>query len=143
VASLEWQARAFEQRMGILCTFRASSEEIAVDGDQAIALFRVCQEALNNIAKHAGASRVDIRLDAYGDSLLLEIADDGKGIAGDDIGKRSCFGLLSMKERAHSLGGTIDIASPSGRGTTISVTAPLHRGLEPHHDRSAMEVQAR
>lgn len=125
VASLEWQAHAFQQRMSIPCTFLASHEQIDLDRDQAIALFRVCQEALNNIAKHAGASRVDIRLDATDASLLLEISDDGKGIGAMDMGKRDCFGLRGMKERARSLGGTLDIAGNQRGGTTIALSLDL------------------
>jgi len=143
VASLEWQARAFERRMAIPCSFHASHDDIALGGEQAIALFRVCQEALNNVAKHASASRVDIRLDADGHSLLLEIADDGKGIGGSDLGKRTCFGLRGMRERAHSLGGTIDIASEPGRGTTISVTAPLRNAPDGDSHAASAEAQAR
>jgi two-component system, NarL family, sensor histidine kinase UhpB len=121
VASLEWQAHAFEQRMGVSCTFSASHEEIELDRDQAVALFRICQEALNNIAKHAAATRVNIRLDATDDSLLLEIQDNGRGIASDDLGKAHCFGLRGMKERARSLDGGLDIASGAG-GTTIALS---------------------
>ena len=125
VASLEWQAHAFEQRMGIPTAFRASHEQVDLDRDQAVALFRVCQEALNNIAKHAGASRVDIRLDATDESLLFEISDDGKGIAALDMGKRDCFGLRGMQERARSLGGTLDIAGNLRGGTTITLSLNL------------------
>jgi two-component system, NarL family, sensor histidine kinase UhpB len=130
VASLEWQAQTFEQRMSIPCAFRASHEHIELDRDQAIALFRVCQEALNNIAKHAGATRVDIRLDATDESLLLEISDDGKGIGVADRGKRECFGLRGMQERARSLGGTLDIAGNQRGGTTITLSLHLPRRMD-------------
>jgi len=120
VASLEWQTRAFERRMGIACSFHASQDEIELDRNSGVAMFRVCQEALNNIAKHAGATRVDVRLDATDDALMLEIHDNGRGIAGADMAKRSCFGLRGMKERARSLGGEVEIRSEGGGGTTVA-----------------------
>jgi signal transduction histidine kinase len=120
VASLEWQTRTFEQRMGIPCAFQASREDIALDEDSALAMFRVCQEALNNIAKHAHATRVDVRLDATDDALMLEIHDNGRGIAAADMAKRSCFGLRGMRERASSLGGEIEIRSDRNGGTTVA-----------------------
>jgi two-component system sensor histidine kinase UhpB len=138
VASLEWQAHTFEQRMGVSCVFRASHEAIDLDRDQAVALFRICQEALNNIAKHAAATRVDIRLDATDDSLLLEIQDNGKGIAAPDMAKADCFGLRGMKERARSLGGMLDISS-NARGTTIALSltfAGVTRSMDPVAERA-------
>jgi len=120
VASLEWQARTFADRMGMPCSFRASREDIELDRNSAVAMFRVCQEALNNVAKHAHATRVDIRLDSTDDALMLEIHDNGNGIVAADMAKRSCFGLRGMKERAHSLGGEVEIRSDGDGGTTIT-----------------------
>jgi two-component system, NarL family, sensor histidine kinase UhpB len=120
VASLEWQARTFEKRTSIPCSFQASREDIPLDRDPALAMFRVCQEALNNVAKHAHATRVDIRLDSTDDALMLEIHDNGKGIVAADMAKRSCFGLRGMKERAHSLGGEVEIRGDGDGGTTIT-----------------------
>jgi signal transduction histidine kinase/CheY-like chemotaxis protein len=137
VASLEWQARAFEQRMGIPCSFKASQEEIVLERVSAVAMFRVCQEALNNIAKHAHATRVDVSLDATDDVLMLEIHDNGKGIAAADMAKRSCYGLRGMKERANSLGGEVEIRSDGGTTITFSLfpdsppTGKLSVGSEP------------
>jgi signal transduction histidine kinase len=121
VASLEWQAQSFERRMGLPCSFQASREEIALDRDSAVAMFRIFQEALNNIAKHAHATRVDVRLDATADALMLEIHDNGKGIVPEDMAKPSCFGLRGMKERARSLGGELEIRSDSGTTITFSL----------------------
>lgn len=127
VPSLEWQVRAFEHRMGIACSFQSSREEIILPPDAAIAMFRVCQEALNNIAKHANATRVDVRLDATDDALLLEVHDNGKGIDPADMTKRTCFGLRGMKERARSLGGEVEIRSD--RGTTIAFSIFIDQPL--------------
>ena len=133
VASLEWQARTFEQRMGVPVLFETSHEHIALDRDQAIAVFRICQEALNNVSKYAGASRVEVRLDASADRLDLEVYDDGCGISPDDMGKADCFGLRGMRERAFSLGGALRISGGVGRGTLIALWLPLSSALEKRH----------
>jgi PAS domain S-box-containing protein len=131
VAALEWQARSFEQRMGIACRFASSHAEIPLGGDQAIALFRICQEALNNVAKYAGARSVDIRLKAGAGRLTLAVADDGKGIETSELNRPDRFGLRGMRERAHSLGGAVDVRGTPGRGTTVSVSLPLAGPVAP------------
>ncbi len=130
VAALEWQARSFEQRMGIACRFASSHEEIPLAPEHAIALFRICQEALNNVAKYAEARAVDIRLRAGAGRLVLDIGDDGRGIAPAELNRPDRFGLRGMRERAHSLGGTVEIRGTPGAGTTISVSLPLARPAE-------------
>ena len=124
VAALEWQARDFQHRMGIACSFVASADDVPVDRAAAIAAFRICQEALNNVAKYASARRVEVRLDHGPEGLLMTIRDDGKGLQPADLAKPDCFGLRGMKERAMSLGGSIDIDSAPGRGTTIALLLP-------------------
>jgi signal transduction histidine kinase len=125
VAALEWQARAFEARTGLACRFRASAEEVALAPAQAIALFRVCQEALNNVAKHARASVVEVSLEAAADTVALEIRDDGRGITRADTAKRGHFGLIGMQERALALGGRITVTTRDDRpGTAIRLTLP-------------------
>ena len=116
-----------EQRMRIDCRFASSHDEIPLSPDQAIAVFRICQEALNNVAKYAGARTVEIRLKAGGGRLTMDIADDGKGIAAADLNRPDRFGLRGMRERAHSLGGTVDIRATPGGGTTVSLSLPLAR----------------
>lgn len=128
VAALDWQARSFERRMGIPCTFSSSHEKLDVERDKAIAVFRICQEALNNVAKYAGASRVQIWLYATHNRMALEVRDDGRGIAPSDIAKTACFGLRGMRERAYSLGGTISIEGEPDHGTVIAVSLPLVLG---------------
>ena len=125
VAALEWQARDFQHRLGITCTFAASAEDIPVDRATAITVFRICQEALNNVAKYAAAKRVDVRLDGRPGRLRMTLHDDGKGIHPLDLAKPDCFGLRGMKERAVSLGGSVAIAGVPGRGTTITLTLPV------------------
>jgi two-component system sensor histidine kinase UhpB len=125
VAALEWQARSFEQRMRIACQFASSHDEIPLTPDQAIAVFRICQEALNNVAKYASAKTVGIRLRAGAGRLVMDIGDDGVGIRPPDLNRPDRFGLRSMRERAHSLGGSVEIRSTPGQGTTISMSLPL------------------
>ncbi|MGA8032160.1 MAG: ATP-binding protein [Casimicrobiaceae bacterium] len=125
VAALEWQARSFEQRMRIACQFASSHDEIPLTPDQAIAVFRICQEALNNVAKYASAKTVRIRLRAGAGHLVMDIGDDGIGIRPHDLNRPDRFGLRSMRERAHSLGGSVEIRGTPGQGTTISMSLPL------------------
>jgi two-component system sensor histidine kinase UhpB len=130
VAALEWQARKFEQRMSIACRFVASHSEIPLASEQAIALFRICQEALNNVAKHASASEVDIHLRATDGRLLLDVRDNGRGISAAEFAKPDRFGLRGMRERAYSLGGSLEVRA-DGCGTQVAVALPLAR---PVHD---------
>jgi signal transduction histidine kinase len=105
VAALEWQAREFEKQMGIACVFRADGDDIddiegELDPDHASALFRIFQESLTNIAKHAGATRVTVTLRRQRQHLTLTICDNGRGITPADRLKPQSFGLRGMSERA-------------------------------------------
>jgi signal transduction histidine kinase len=125
VPALEWLTRSHEQRLGIPCRFFASHEDIDLDRDRAIAVFRVCQEALNNAAKYSCATRLDVRLEEAGGSLALEIRDNGRGIGREDMAKSAAWGLRGMRERAVSLGGVLDVSGGPGHGTTIALLLPL------------------
>jgi len=130
VAALEWQAREFETRMGIACVFRADGEDIEdiegeLDPDHASALFRIFQESLTNIAKHAGATRVTVTLRRQRQHLVLAICDNGRGIAPADRLKPQSFGLRGMKERAKALGGTLSLSPAPGGGTMVAVKIRL------------------
>lgn len=126
VAALEWQARSFEQHTGLRCTFVASAEDVPLVPAQAIVVFRVCQEALNNVVKHAQASHVDVTLSGDDDEITLEIRDDGRGITAADTAKRGRFGLRGMHERALALGGSVDVsARDDGRGTAVRLALPV------------------
>jgi two-component system sensor histidine kinase UhpB len=128
VAALEWQAREFEKQMGIACVFRCPREdkdEIALDDDHATALFRIFQEALTNIAKHAGATRVTVMLRRQRAHLTLTICDNGRGIDPSDRLKPHSFGLRGMSERAKALGGTLALSSAPGGGTMVTIKIRL------------------
>jgi signal transduction histidine kinase len=131
VAALEWQAREFEKQMGIACIFRAdggadgSDIEGELDPDHASALFRIFQEALTNIAKHAGATRVLVSLRRQRQHLTLTICDNGRGITPADRLKPHSFGLRGMSERARALGGTLNLSPAPGGGTMVVVKIRL------------------
>ena len=129
VPAIEWQLREFAKRMEIDAEFTEPECEPELTGDQSIALFRVVQEALNNVAKHAQARHVDIVLFSRADELTLEIRDDGKGLpadaTGDRVERRGAFGISGMRERIASLGGWMDITGAPGRGTTVMVGIPM------------------
>jgi len=126
IAAIEWQSQEFQKRSGIATEFVSSLPEF--DGSSAIAigLFRICQESLTNIARHAEAGKVRITLQEKGEaSILLKIEDDGNGFLPDMIGRKKTLGLLGMKERTVMMGGDFEIISQPGKGTTLSVTVPM------------------
>ena len=125
VAALEWQAREFEKQMGIACIFRSAERDIELDPDHAAALFRIFQEALTNVAKHAGATRVTVTLRRQRQHLTLAICDNGRGIAPADRLKPHSFGLRGMSERARALGGTLALSPAPGGGTMVTIKIRL------------------
>lgn len=129
VAALEWQAREFEKGAGIACIFRSAEGEreldLALDPDHAAALFRIFQEALTNVAKHAGATRVTVTLRRQRQHLTLAICDNGRGIAPADRLKPHSFGLRGMSERARALGGTLTLSAAPGGGTMVTIKIRL------------------
>lgn len=124
-AAIEWQAQEFQARTGIRCRLALIPEDIPLDRACSTAVFRILQEALINVARHAKATRVDIGLKQTGNHLLLEIRDNGKGITLRKITDRRSFGLLGMRERAFLFGGEVRISGARGRGTTVTVRIPL------------------
>ncbi|WP_169708736.1 PAS domain-containing sensor histidine kinase [Trinickia terrae] len=126
VAALEWLAAEFSRDGGAQCRLLIPEEGIPLDEDRAIALFRIVQEALTNVARHAGASEVVIGLRQAGDDCVLEVRDDGRGFDPDAI-RRNSFGLAGMKERVMMLGGKITVASSRGAGTVINVRVPVRQ----------------
>ena len=131
VPAIEWQLREFGKRMGIDTEFNEPENEPKLTPAQSIALFRVVQEALNNVAKHAEARHVDIVLFSRAEELTLEIRDDGKGLSrntgarGDTVGRSGAFGIIGMRERILSLGGWMDVTGAPGKGTTVMVGIPM------------------
>ncbi len=125
VAALEWQSREFEKQNGISCAFSSSEKEIDLSLDHATALFRIFQEALTNIAKHARATQVTVRLQLIRHQISLTIADNGVGIDQEDRVKPGSFGLRGMNERARALGGTMTLSQASGGGSLVTIKIKL------------------
>jgi signal transduction histidine kinase len=90
-----------------------------------LALFRIFQEALTNVARHANAQLIEVQLDATPETLTLQVHDDGRGIQADEVAGLHSLGLLGMRERAQRLGGTFDIRGMPGDGTIVTVSIPV------------------
>ncbi|HLP78438.1 MAG TPA: ATP-binding protein, partial [Candidatus Paceibacterota bacterium] len=127
VAALEWQANEFQNRTGIRCEVHAELLESALDANLATTFFRIFQETLTNIIRHAGATHVSVRLKEEGDRIVMEVKDNGRGIGPEEISKSSSLGLLGMKERAALLGGEFRIEPVrGGQGTRVTVSIPAN-----------------
>ncbi len=123
--SIEWLVRDFEKKSGIAAALELNvSEELQLDKNLSICCFRICQEALTNIARHSGATRVSVGI--YQDKeLILRITDNGRGILTEKINDPLSMGLLGMRERAHLVGGELTISSDSGSRTSVVFSVPL------------------
>lgn len=124
VAALDWQAKEFQKQMEIPCHFVTNHQDAKGTKEQEITLFRICQEAMSNIAKYAKAKRVDVALFFGEDSLKMYITDDGIGINPSDVLKPNAFGLRGMEERVAALNGEFSIEKLSDSGTNITVALP-------------------
>jgi signal transduction histidine kinase len=125
-AAIEWQAREFQTRTNIRCEVAAQDMEVAdVGKEQATAVFRIFQEILTNVARHAHASKVWVSLKKTATKLILQVKDNGKGIADKEIVNQASLGILGMRERAMLLGGELVIHGKPARGTIVMVSIPL------------------
>jgi len=125
VAAVEWQAGRFEERSQIRTTVEVSGEDVPIDSRRATAVFRILQEALTNVARHAGAGTVRIGLDITPTAIALEVHDDGRGIAAWEAAEAKGLGLVGMRERALQWDGELEISG--GRGTTVRLVVPQTR----------------
>lgn len=124
-AAIEWQVNEFRRRSGISCDLVLGQEEFAVDDARATTLFRILQESLTNVIRHAKASHVLIDLNKEGEHLVMKIADNGVGIPPGARKSSNSFGLVGVEERVHALNGKFVIASAPGAGTTLTIHIPL------------------
>jgi PAS domain S-box-containing protein len=115
----------FAQRYAIACTLYADEVELRLDDAASTAIFRIVQEALTNIARHAGASNVTITLYRIDGEVLLTVRDDGRGIAAGDMEKAQSLGLVGMRERVWAMDGDITISADEPPGTRIDIVLPL------------------
>ena len=126
-AAIEWQAEQFQARTGIICKCGSSLEKVDLNEDQSTALFRIFQEALTNVLRHARATRIDVAMAKNDQEFNLTIKDNGRGITDEEKSQTRSLGLLGMRERAQLIGGEISIGGKEGRGTVINVCIPLHK----------------
>jgi PAS domain S-box-containing protein len=129
-AAIEWLAHDFETRTQIACVVEVP-EDLSLPFELATPLFRVCQEALTNVTRHASATRVSIRLSCSTSHIALTIQDNGRGITEEEIKRYGSLGLLGMKERIGILGGTLDVEGKPGQGTALAIQIPLNQNSRP------------
>ncbi len=128
MAAMEWQAKEWEARTGITCCLHKQSEEPHVSHEQATQLFRIFQELLTNVARHAHATSVEVILGYAADELYLEVSDNGQGIHEEEIHRPKSLGIVGMEERAARIGGSMHFTGQPGGGTTVRVTFPIEQG---------------
>lgn len=129
-AALEWQAQEFSDSTEIPCKCHmlVAPNAPTPDGPMAIAVFRIFQEMLSNVARHSRATAVNVHLAASGSDLLLEVSDNGRGVSACKLAHPRSYGVLGMRERAGHFGGQVDFDSAAGRGTTVRLSMPLPVG---------------
>jgi signal transduction histidine kinase len=125
VSALEWQSREFEKNFGIRCVFESLLSEPEFTTKQSNALFRIYQEALTNIARHAHANKVDAVLSQDEHRFVLEIRDNGNGFRMEDMAGKKTLGLNGMRERTLMIDGDFYIESAPGKGTYINISIPV------------------
>lgn len=125
LAAIEWQAAQFQKRTGIECRVKCIEDKGGLDKQRSIALFRIFQEALTNVARHSGAANVDVELSTEAGKLILSIADDGCGIPEGQVVSQTSYGMLGMRERVAQLGGEIYFSGAADAGFCVTVILPL------------------
>ncbi len=131
IVALKWQAGEFQLRTGIRCKLDVPAEEPTLNGAQSTVAFRTLQEALANVARHAGATRVDIGLSVQSDHFTLKVSDNGRGALTEQLRDPKSLGLLGIRERALLLGGNIQVEGKRGKGTTVTLTVPYRPAATP------------
>ncbi len=133
--TVRWYLRDFERKSGIACRFEGGELPGELPNEIATALFRVLQESLSNVARHAHASSVQVRLVMEGGCLLLEVADDGLGIASGSVHASDSFGIIGMRERCAAFGGSLRVSGEAGRGSAVLARIPVQgRGSRPEKE---------
>jgi signal transduction histidine kinase len=123
-AAFEWQAREFQRRTGVRCSVNIAGSFSDPDKERSTALFRIFQELLTNVARHAHATRVNVSVSQSRDAIGLVVEDDGRGIRDAEIQSPRSLGFLGLRERVQAFGGSIAFKGEEGKGTTVSVSIP-------------------
>lgn len=126
IAAIEWQAKEFQKQTGLRCKYLIPEEDIALSEHKSIAIFRIFQEALTNIARHSKATRVDVSLEIIDNNIELKVSDNGVGIKREILDDPNSLGILGMKERVNLIGGKISISSVLNVGTTVLINVPIN-----------------
>jgi len=126
VPAIGWLCDNFSGRADTVCTFRVIDNPVGLDDARTVAMFRIVQESLTNVARYADANSVKIAIWQHGDDVAVEVRDDGKGFDLGAISAQKSFGLLGMRERALAVGGKVEIDSAPSRGTVVSVRIPIN-----------------
>lgn len=126
ISAMEWQSEEFEKRFKIKTSFVSNSATVQVESEIATGLFRIYQESLTNVLRHSKATQVKATLNASHELLILHIADNGIGFNAIENESKKTLGLLGMKERTLIMGGTYEITSKPGNGTTVVITVPVN-----------------
>jgi signal transduction histidine kinase len=124
-AAIGWQARDFQKRTGIRCKVAVPADNAGLDHERSTAVFRIFQELLTNVARHSGATRVDVAVRLDEGKLVLEVQDNGKGISKAELDGSKSLGLLGIRERASLFGGDVAITGTRGQGTRVTISIPL------------------
>ncbi len=127
VAAIESEVRVFEERTGVECDLSIPDENFSLGSEADAAIYRIVQEAMTNVARHSDATRLEIRLRHRSGELLVEIRDDGKGIAPEKLSDRASLGIAGMRERARRIGAVLEIEGIEGHGTIVSLRLPAQR----------------
>jgi len=125
VAAIEWQAQQFQARTGIQCECVAGTDSLDLDRERSTAVFRILQEILTNVIRHAQATTVDIGVQQRDGYVELRVSDNGRGITETEMGNTRSLGLLGMRERALLVGGEVGFSSAPGQGTTVTARVPV------------------
>jgi PAS domain S-box-containing protein len=125
VAAIEWHLIEFEKRVGIKTSFTDAADEVVLPDKVKTGIFRIFQESLTNVARHAEASKITVKMECKNNMFLLKISDNGIGFDKTKVADKRTLGILGMKERSEMMGGIYDIVSTPGKGTTILVKVPL------------------
>ena len=126
VAAIQWQTEDFQSRTGIACSATLDTETDKLTQDESTAVFRIFQETLTNILRHAAATEIGVRLWEEDNQLMLEIKDNGKGITDMKIDSPTSLGLIGMRERVYGINGTIQFSGTRDKGTRVTVAVPLN-----------------
>lgn len=129
--AMDWETKEFQNRTGIACVFAHDPADFNVDRERSTTVFRIFQETLTNVARHAQASEVKVNLEEKGGTLTLVVQDNGMGITEKEISEPRSLGLIGIRERARLCDGEVKICGSSHEGTTVKLIIPLNKKGEP------------